>query len=172
VQNFSSANYVPQILGHSAPDFNLTTLRGERLTSSQLRGKKVILDFWAVWCGWCLPELQPLQDFQQKHPEVVVATVVDESEDVKKIEAVAESRKLTSLRISQASQELSEKFGALGVPNTFVIDEAGYVRIQHAGSIPDVSRYLEADLKAIAEAGPAKGSGSPHNEVSGQPQLP
>lgn len=156
VQNFSSANYVPRVLGHPAPDFDLTTLRGERLTSSQLRGKKVILDFWGLWCSPCLWELKQLQDFQEKHPEVVVATVVDESTDAKQIEAVVRERKLTSLRISKASAELREKFSVGGMPDTFVIDEAGYVRIRHVGAIPDVMRYFEADLKAIAEAGPVK----------------
>jgi thiol-disulfide isomerase/thioredoxin len=155
MQNFSSADYLPQVLEKPAPDFDLTTLHGERLRSSQLRGKKVVLDFWSVWCGWCLPELKPLQDFQEKHPELVVATVVDASTDVKKIEAVRRTRKLTSLRISRTSSDLPEKFNAVGVPNTLIIDEDGYVRIWHSGSIPDVSRYLEADLKAIAAAGPA-----------------
>lgn len=155
-QNFNDANYVPRVLNHPAPDFDLTTLRGEHLASSQLRGKKIILDFWAVWCGWCLPELKPLQDFQEKHPEVVVATVVQDSTDAKQIEELIRNKTLTSLRISQAPPALAEKFGGMGVPNTFIIDEAGYVRIQHNGSIPDVPRYLEADLKAIADAGPAK----------------
>jgi len=145
MQNFSSADYLPQVLEKPAPDFDLTTLHGERLRSSQLRGKKVVLDFWSVWCGWCLPELKPLQDFQEKHPELVVATVVDASTDVKKIEAVRRTRKLTSLRISRTSSDLPEKFNAVGVPNTLIIDEDGYVRIWHSGSIPDVSRYLEAD---------------------------
>jgi thiol-disulfide isomerase/thioredoxin len=156
VQNFSNANYVPRVLGHPAPDFDLTTLHGERLTSSQLRGKKVILDFWASWCGPCLVGLKPLQDFQEKHFEIVVATVVEVSDDAKQVEAVIRERELTSLRISKASSELWEKFTVGGVPAMFVIDEAGYVRTQHVGAIPDVSRYLEADLKAIAEAGLAK----------------
>lgn len=50
----------------------------------------------------------------------------------------------------------SQKFSKGGVPDTFIIDENGFVRTGHYGSIPDVSRYLEADLKAIADAGPAK----------------
>ncbi len=155
-QNFSIANYVPRVLGHPAPDFDLTTLHGERLISSQLRGKKIILDFWASWCGPCQLELKPLQDFQEKHPEVVVATVVDASADAKQLEAVVRKRELTSLRIAKGSPGLWEKFGVAGLPNTFVIDETGYVRTQHVGAVPDVARYFEADLKAIAEAGPAK----------------
>ncbi len=76
-QNFSGADYQPHLLGHPAPDFDLTTLNGERLSRTGLRGKRVILDFWSVWCSPCLWELKPLQDFQKKHPEIVVATVVE-----------------------------------------------------------------------------------------------
>ena len=55
-----------------------------------------------------------------------------------------------------ASSEMRERFSRGGVPDTFVIDENGFVRIEHLGAVPDVSRYFEADLKAIADAGPAK----------------
>ena len=156
VQNFTTADYVPRVLAHPAPDFDLTTLRGERVSSSQLRGKKVILDFWSVWCGPCLWELKALQDFQEKHPELVVATVVDAETDTKQLEAVIRNRELTSLRISKAALGLREKFCKGGVPDTFIIDEKGFVRIEHLGSVPDVSRYFEADLRAIADAGPAR----------------
>ena len=156
VQNFTSANYVPRVLGHPAPDFDLTGLNGERLSSAKLRGKKVILDFWAVWCGPCLWELKPLQDFQEKHPELIVATVVDDSTDMKQLEALVHSRNLTSLPIYTASSEIRQRFSRSGVPDTFIIDENGSVRIEHLGAVPDVARYLEADLRAIADAGPAK----------------
>ena len=59
-----------------------------------------------------------------------------------------------SLRISQAPQELWQQFGAFGVPNTFVIDKTGSVRTQHLGGIPDVSRYITADLNVIADGTP------------------
>jgi thiol-disulfide isomerase/thioredoxin len=155
-QNFSKAEYVPRVLGHPAPEFDLTTLRGEHFTNSTLRGKKVVLNLWAVWCGPCLSELKAFQDFQEKHPAVVVLTLVDASTDPKQLQAVIRDEKLVTLRISRSSSQLWERLVSTGIPNTFLIDEAGYVRIQHLGSLPDVSRYFEADLKAIDDAGPVK----------------
>lgn len=149
---FTEADYAPRLLKHPAPKFDLTTLRGEQFTNSSLQGKLLILNLWAVWCGPCLSELQPLQDFQRTHPEVVVLTVVEENTDSKQLKEIIRDQKLTTLRISEAPQGFWQQFGAFGFPNTFVIDTAGNVRTQHYGGIPDVQRYLTADIGAIAKS--------------------
>jgi hypothetical protein len=91
-----------------------------------------------------------LQDFQAKHPELIVLTVVDATTDPQALNDLIREEKLATLRIAPAPFELWSKLGAFGVPNTFIIDPSGQVRIQHLGSIQDVPHYLEADLSAIA----------------------
>lgn len=153
---FANTNYQPRLLAHDAPEFELTTLSGEHFSNSSLRGKTVVLNLWAVWCAPCLFELGPLQDFQTNHPNVLVLTVVDGTTDRKDLAGVIRDKKLSTLRVAPADFELWNKLGAFGVPNTFIIDQTGEVRIQHLGGIPDVSRYLEADLAAIAAQPSAK----------------
>ena len=153
---FANTNYEPHLLAHEAPEFELTTLSGEHFSNSSLRGKTVILNLWAVWCAPCLFELGPLQNFQNKHPDVLVLTVVDGDTNRKELADVMRDKKLTTLRVAPADFELWNKFGAFGVPNTFIIDKTGEVRVQHLGGMADVPRYLEADLSAIASASSVK----------------
>jgi thiol-disulfide isomerase/thioredoxin len=155
-QNFNATEYTPRVVGHPAPEFEVTTTRGEHLAAAQLRGKTVVLNFWATWCAPCLGELPGLQEFQQRHPETVVLTMVDESTETKALEDAIREKKLTVLRVARVPSEFWAKFGAGGVPTTLIVDGSGNVRIQHDGGVPDVSRYFEADLKAIAEAGPVQ----------------
>jgi cytochrome c biogenesis protein CcmG, thiol:disulfide interchange protein DsbE len=155
-QLFANSNYEPHLLAHDAPEFELTTLSGEHFSNSSLRGKTVVLNLWAVWCAPCLFELGPLQDFQIKHPNVLVLTVVDGTTDRKELAGVIRDKKLSALRVAPADFELWNKLGAFGVPNTFIIDQTGEVRIQHLGGILDVPRFLEADLAAIAAQPSAK----------------
>lgn len=155
-QNFNATEYTPRVVGHPAPEFEVTTVRGEHLAAAQLRGKTVVLNFWATWCAPCVSELPGLQEFQQKHPETVVLTMVDESTETKALEDAIREKKLTVLRVARVPSEFWAKFGAGGVPTTLIVDGSGNVRIQHDGGVPDVPRYFEADLKAIAEAGPVK----------------
>jgi thiol-disulfide isomerase/thioredoxin/predicted negative regulator of RcsB-dependent stress response len=154
-QSFVDQNYRPQVLSHAAPEFDLTTLNGEKLSSSRLRGKKVILNFWAVWCGPCRAELKELEQFQQDHPNLVVLTAVDTTADSKDLRDLIREEKLKNLRIAPTPPGLMEKFGAFGFPNTFVIDENGFVRIEQLGGGPGISRYLTAGLDAIRDAGAA-----------------
>lgn len=154
-QSFVDQNYRPQVLRHAAPEFELTTLNGEKLGSAQLRGRKVILNFWAVWCGPCRAELKELEQFQQDHPNLVVLTAVDTTADSKDLRDLIREEGLKTLRIAPTPPGLMEKFGAYGFPNTFVIDENGFVRIERLGGGPGISRYLMAGLDAIREAGAA-----------------
>ncbi len=154
-QSFVDQNYQPQILRHAAPEFELTTVNGEKLGSAQLRGRKIVLNFWAVWCGPCRAELKELEQFQQDHPNLVVLTAVDTTADSKDLRDLIREEGLKSLRIAPTPPGLMEKFGAYGYPNTFVIDENGFVRIEQLGGGVGISRYLTAGLDAIREAGAA-----------------
>src|SRR5690606_18069835 len=53
-------------VGRPAPDFTLTTLEGETLALSELRGTPVVLNFWATWCGPCQREMPALQAAAQR----------------------------------------------------------------------------------------------------------
>jgi thiol-disulfide isomerase/thioredoxin len=152
-RSFADQNYRPQVLRHAAPEFELTTLNGEKLRSAQLRGKKVILNFWAVWCGPCRAELKELEQFQQAHPDLVVLTAVDTTADSKDLRDLIREQRVESLRIAPTAPGLMEKFGAYGYPNTFIIDENGFVRIEQLGGGVGISRYLTAGLDAIRDAG-------------------
>jgi thiol-disulfide isomerase/thioredoxin len=152
-QSFADQNYRPQVLRHTAPEFELTTLNGEKVSNSRLRGKKVILNFWAVWCGPCRAELKELEQFQQDHPDLVVLTAVDTTADSKDLKDLIREQGLKNLRIAPTPSGLMEKFGAYGFPNTFVIDENGFVRIERLGGGAGISRYLTAGLDAIRETG-------------------
>jgi thiol-disulfide isomerase/thioredoxin len=154
-QSFVGQNYRLQLLRHTAPEFELTTLNGEKVSSSRLRGKKVILNFWAVWCGRCRVELKELEQVQQDHPELVVLTAVDTTADSKDLRDLIREEGLKSLRIAPTPPGLMEKFGAYGFPNTIVIDENGFVRIEQLGGGVGISRFLIAGLDAIREAGAA-----------------
>jgi cytochrome c biogenesis protein CcmG, thiol:disulfide interchange protein DsbE len=151
VQAFEHKAYEPKLVSRRAPEFDLTTTGGEHFTLAGLRGKAVVVNFWSTWCGSCVFELKGLEEFQGRHPETVVLTVVEDDTEMKDLEVVLKERQVKALRVSKVPARVFDEYGAVGVPHTFVIDESGMVRVHHFGGMEDAGRMLEKDLEAMRE---------------------
>jgi thiol-disulfide isomerase/thioredoxin len=150
---FRDRKYSPRLISKSFDDIELTTLSGERVSTSQFRGKTVVIDFWGTWCPPCVEELKDFKSFQAAHPDVVLLALAETTAERATIAKIVRRDKLNNLRIGIAPLAMWEKVGLTGVPNALVIDGSGTVRVEHLGDMADLPRTLEADLAAIREAG-------------------
>ncbi len=129
-----------------APNFILTTLRGETLSLGQLRGKPVVIDFWATWCAPCVHQIPILNDFQLDHGEDVPVLGISLDQDAEVIRAFLEEHPIR-YRVLQAKMALPRSYGAIGFPTLYVLDGEGGIVFEHAGIVD----REELD-RAVAEA--------------------
>lgn len=118
-------------LAESAPKLSLKSLNGEAQKLSTLRGKIVVLNFWATWCEPCQEELPRLSRLSQSYADKnvqFVAVSIDAAKDREKIEPLVHRLNVNLDVWAGADLDTLEKFG-LGnvVPGTMVIDEKGQV---------------------------------------------
>jgi thiol-disulfide isomerase/thioredoxin len=141
-----------------APDFNVETLDGEHLDLEGLRGKVVIVDFWASWCGPCLETVKYLRAIQKKYavqPVVLLSISVDDDADAWRA-AIADG-KMTWRHSIDASGRVAKLFSVGPIPTTVVIDGEGIVRGRLVGYSDSFGFELEDavrdGLKRLAPAG-------------------
>jgi thiol-disulfide isomerase/thioredoxin len=112
----------------AAPAFALATIEGRSIDSNSLRGKVVLVNFWATWCGPCKEEMPSLQRLQQALPTTdfaVIAVTTDEQR--KAIEAFAQSLELAFPLLLDETKDVSLAFGVRGLPTTVILDREGHL---------------------------------------------
>jgi peroxiredoxin len=115
------------LVGTPAAEFALKDLNGKPVHSTGLRGKVVVLDFWASWCGPCretMPEMEKLhREFKDKG--LVVLGINDEEAETAR--QFIQKNGYTFPTLSDEGSGLSDQYGVNAIPQTFIIDRDGKV---------------------------------------------
>jgi peroxiredoxin len=134
--------------GRPAPDFEALTVDGERVRLSDLRGKAVLLNFWATWCAPCrleMPEIQAAYDEYRDRGLVVVA--IDVAEDAEAVQPFLRELGLTFPAVLDPKTELALTYRVTGLPTSFFIGRDGVIRDVHLG--PMLGPTLRAKLEQV-----------------------
>ena len=114
--------------GKPAPDFTLDSLEGKSVSLASLKGKVVILDFWATWCGPCRKGLPVLMDIAKKRADDgVVLWSVDMREQPAQVKAFLEKSNWDLPVLMDRDGKVGTKYGVGGIPHTVIIGPDGKI---------------------------------------------
>jgi thiol-disulfide isomerase/thioredoxin len=132
----------------AAPEFQVTGLDGKPLSLTSARGKVVLLNFWATWCGPCRAEIPDLIALQEKYAGKlqIIGLTVDE-DDAGVVQQVV-ARTGINYPVAMTSPEIRSKYGGVAaLPTSFVLDTQGRVVQKHEG-LRDPALY-ETEIRAL-----------------------
>jgi cytochrome c biogenesis protein CcmG/thiol:disulfide interchange protein DsbE len=141
-------------VGAAAPTFSVFTFEFKKIQFEQMRGKVVILNYWATWCGPCRTELPMLNAYYQRHSsQDLLIFAVDSEDDPPKDKLQTLSKALSFPLVRHLT---GKGYGIINQswPSNYVIDRAGVIRFAQAGAF--TSESLESVVTPLlAEPAPA-----------------
>lgn len=108
-----------------ASDFELKDMNGNTVKLSDFLGKKVMINFWATWCKFCVQEMPDLMKLQEAHKDDLVILYVNVGESKEKVQEFIDEQKLTGTILLDEKMEVAKMYGVDAYPTTFAINEKG-----------------------------------------------
>ena len=158
----------PALVHQPAPEFAVSTLDGQTVSLKDFHGqKKVVVSFWASWCGPCRLEMPELTEFYKQNHNAssdfeILAVSIDE--DPQAAARFAAANKLNFIVLLDPKQKMAEAYQVEGIPTMFVIDKDGKITYGHMGYDTAMSYWLKRELgikEKKPEEGAADGDASP-----------
>src|SRR5262245_15954130 len=134
----------------AAPDFTLRSLQGQNLRLGEQRGRVVLVNFWATWCGPCRQEMPHLNKLYEKYKAsgfVLLGVNVDD--DSAQAAGVATKLGLTFPVLPDADKRVSRQYDLTAMPSTVLIDRDGKVRYLHRGYQNGYENTYERQIREL-----------------------
>lgn len=140
----------PTAIGSLAPDFSVTDLEGNPIQLAELRGRPVIVNFWASWCVPCADEFPLLRDAHARHADDGLVVVGIVYQDRSQAAAAFMSRHDAAwAAAADPDGRVAEAYGVIGPPETFLIGRDGTVSARALGQF--TAAWLDENVAAIME---------------------
>ena len=136
----------PSVIKPKTIDFKLKDLDGKELSLSDLKGKKVFLNFWATWCPPCkaeMPEIEKLYEETKDSDLVIVAVEIGESLDT--VKSFIDSNKYSFKVLLDSDQSVASKYNISSIPISYFIDVDGNIVSKNVGAmdIDQMKTYIK-----------------------------
>lgn len=134
-------------IGELAPDFELTSLSGESIRLSDLRGKAVLVNFWATWCAPCVLEMPNFQKYYENYPGKFEILAVSSGEEQDTVEKFVKDMRLTFPIVMDPGSKVYALYRFRGYPTSYIIDKEGIIRFEQIGLMDEAT--LESYLTQV-----------------------
>lgn len=136
---------VSPAVGSTAPDFTLSNLNDEEFNITEMRGKIVVLNFWATWCEPCKLEMPFFEELHHAgHPDLHIWGV-NFDEPPQQVEIFIEELNLSFPILLDPGGDVQDLYRVRGYPTTYIVDKEGVIRFHHIGLISEgqLENYLD-----------------------------
>ena len=141
--NYVSGN--TQASKEIAANFTLNSIEGEKISLDAYKGKVVIIDFWATWCGPCRKGIPDLVDLKNKYGEQgfeIIGISVDRSNTIDQVKPFAKEYKINYPVVFSDEQTPAKYGGIQYIPTSFVVDREGNIVSKHVGFV-EKEQYIK-----------------------------
>jgi len=148
VQTLNLPGERPNLTGRVAQDFTLKALDGDKVSLSELRGKVVLLDFWATWCPPCRKELPEVDKLRQQYADKGLVVLGINDEDSGTVKSFLKKHEYGLPVLMDSKRDVHRMYGARAIPTVIIVDKNGVIKAHYVGA-----RDREQLIAALKTAG-------------------
>jgi cytochrome c biogenesis protein CcmG, thiol:disulfide interchange protein DsbE len=136
--------------GVRQPEIGLSDRNGKRIDLASLKGKVVLIDFWASWCAPCKQEMPVLERLYQKYKgEGLVIVAVSVDKESSNITDFLKQVRVSFPIVHDRDHDVADRFQPPRMPSSYIVDRKGIVRYVHGGFRSEDAAKLEAEIKSL-----------------------